>query len=55
MSSYQTGEVKKNYKMFANPVFMTPGIYIYIIYIYIYIYKEIKLKHKLITFTKSAT
>ena len=25
MSSYKTGEVAKNYKMFANPVFITPG------------------------------
>ena len=24
-TSYQTGEVEKNYKMFANPVFITPG------------------------------
>ena len=25
MSSYQTREVAKNYKMFANPVLITPG------------------------------
>ena len=46
MSRSKTGEVAKNYKMLANPVFITPGIYIYksnqiasyVIYIYIYIY-----------------
>ena len=25
MSTYSTGEVATNYKMFANPVFITPG------------------------------
>ena len=27
MSSYETEENAKNYKMFANPVFITPGKY----------------------------
>ena len=27
-TSYQTGEVEKNCKMFANPVFITPGSFI---------------------------
>ena len=30
MSSYSTGEVAKNYKMFANPVFITPGRFTYV-------------------------
>ena len=29
-SSSKTGKVAKNYKMLANPVFITPGRYIYI-------------------------
>ena len=28
MSSSKTGKVAKNYKMLANPVFVTPGRYI---------------------------
>ena len=28
----QAGEVEENYKMFANPVFITPGRYSYLVY-----------------------
>ena len=31
MSSSKTGEVAKNYKMLANPVFITPGRYTFVI------------------------
>ena len=36
MSSLKTGEVAKDYKMLANPVFITPGRYIYIIILRIF-------------------
>ena len=36
MSSYQAGAVAKTYKMFANPVFITPGRFIYLsIYLFL--------------------